>query len=145
MVTKEFKEACTEINEIFKFLDKSKVEKIPYELRNTFNKFQSREYVTHINPSKPLEEQELTKKTKDILVELYVKYWCSDEDREEVNKILSENYEKKQLELRKKYNPDEIFKNKSKKQDELQENSLMQYKESIFKRIINKISKFFSK
>ena len=46
MVTKEFKEACTEINEIFKFLDKSKVEKIPCEIRNTFNKFQSREYVS---------------------------------------------------------------------------------------------------
>jgi len=114
MITKEFAQACTEITEIFKFLDKGKVEKIPYELRNTFNKFQSREYVTHINPSKPLEEQELTKKTKDILVELYVKYWCSDEDREEVNKIFNENYEKKQLELREKYNPDDIFKSRNK-------------------------------
>ena len=147
MITKEFAEAFTEINEILKFLDKSEVQKIPYELRERFNKLQSKEYIVHINPSKRLDEQELKKETKDILVDLYVKYWCTDEARKEVNKILKDNYEKKHFEYRQKYNPDDIFKNKneSKNYNEVQEVALAQYKESVFRKIINKISEFFKR
>jgi len=145
MKTKEFAEACTEINEIFKYLDKYEVNKIPCEIRQIFNQFQSKDYIAHIDSSKPLHEQQLKKKTKDILVELYVKYWCKDEERQEINKILNENYEKKHSKLREKYNPDDIFKNRSKIKNYNEEKglALVEYKESVFGKIINKISKFF--
>ena len=147
MITKEFAEACTEINEILKFLDESKVQKIPYELRQKFNKLQSKDYIAHINPNKTLDEQELKKETKDILVDLYVKYWCTDEERKEVNKILKDNYEKKHSEYRQKYNPDDIFKtkNKFKNYNQVQNVAIVQYKDFFFKKIINKISKFFNR
>ena len=102
MITIEFAEACAEINEILKLLDENEVNKIPDELKQIFNKYQSKEYVPHIDSTKSLDKQKLKKKTKDILVELYVKYWCSKEDRQEVSKILNENYRKKQLELSEK-------------------------------------------
>jgi len=147
MITKEFSEACTEINEILKFLDESEVQKIPYDVRKKFDEFQSKEYIWHINSNKRLDEQELKKETKDILVDLYVKYWCTDEDRKEVNEILKDNYEKKHSEYRQKYNPDDIFKtkNKSKNYNQVQNTEIVQYKESLFKRIINKFNKLFKK
>jgi len=112
MITKEFAEACTEINEIFKYLDKNEVNKIPYEIRKILKESQAKDYIPHIESSKTLDKQELKKKTKDILVELYVKYWCSD--KEEVEKILNENYINQQTNLKEKYNPDDIFKNRNK-------------------------------
>ena len=147
MITKEFAEAFTQINEILNFLDESEVQKIPYDVRKKFDEFRSKEYIWHINPSKRLDEQELKKETKDILVDLYVKYWCTDEDRKEVNEILKDNYEKKHSEYRQKYNPDDIFKtkNKSKNYNQVQNTEIVQYKESLFKRIINKINKLFKK
>lgn len=147
MITKEFAEAFTQINEILNFLDESEVQKIPYDVRKKFDEFQSKEYIWHINSNKRLDEQELKKETKDILVDLYVKYWCTDEDRKEVNKILKDNYEKKHLEYRQKYNPDDIFKtkNKSKNYNQVQNTEIVQYKESLFKRIINKINKLLKK
>lgn len=147
MNTKEFEEACKEINEIFKYLDKNEVNKIPYELREIFDRAQCKEYVPHIDPTKTLDKQDLKRKTKDLLVNLYVKYWCDDEDRKEIDKILNENYEKKQLELREKYNPDDIFKckNKSKKHNVEKQLAIAEYKESILKKLINKINNLFKK
>lgn len=110
MVTDEIAYAYAEINEIFNFLDENEVNKIPFELKEVFNKFQSKDYISHIDYTKALYEQDLKKQTKDILVYLYVTYWCNDEKKKEVNKIFKENYEKRQLKLREKYNPDDIFK-----------------------------------
>ncbi len=147
MITKEFAEACTEINEIFEFLDENEVNKVPYELRKIFKDAQSKEYIPNIDSTKPLEKQDLKKKTKDILVELYIKYWCGDEDKKEVDKILNENYEKKHSKLREKYNPDDIFKsrNKSENCNDEKQLALVQYKESVFRKILNKISKLFKR
>jgi len=143
MITKEFAEACTEINEIFKYLDKNEVNKIPYEIRKILKESQAKDYIPHIESSKTLDKQELKKKTKDILVELYVKYWCSD--KEEVEKILNENYINQKTNLKEKYNPDDIFKNRNKSNNynEGKELALVEYKESIFKKIINKIKELF--
>lgn len=145
MVTKEFSEACKEINEIFKFIGEDKLNEIPQDIRETFNKYESKEYIPHIDISKSLDNQNIKKKTKDILVALYVKYWCEERDKQEVNKILNENYEKTQLELRNKYNPDDIFKKRYNIEDNKEINNVMlvEYKESIFKKIINKINNYF--
>lgn len=147
MITREFLEACAEINEIFKMMNKDDLNKLPQELRETFNKIQPKDYISHVDNTKPLYKQKLKKKTKEILVALYVKYWCEDKDREVINKILSANYEKKQLKLREKYNPNDIFKNrdKLKKYDEKNNLIISEYEETIFRKIINKISKLLKK
>ena len=112
MDMKEYEEACMEINEILEFLDEEEVNKIPYELRELFKKVELKNYNPHIDSSKSLDRQELKKETKDILAYLYLNYWCDETEKKEVNKILYKNFEKKQLELSKKYNPKDIFKNR---------------------------------
>ena len=59
----------------------------------------------------PLNEQNIRKETMAIIVLLYLNYWCEDENEvAEINNILKSIEEKYQLELRERYNPDNIFK-----------------------------------
>ena len=111
MVTKEFAEASAEINEILKYLPKEEVEKIPSKLREFFKEVASKDYVTNINPDLPLDKQQIKEKTKDIIALIYRNYWCSEEERKELDQKLIENDKKFEEELREKYNPDNIFKN----------------------------------
>lgn len=66
--------------------------------------------------------------------------------------MYSENDKKIEAEMRERYNPDNLFKKKEKEKEEQnnevkQENTeLIEYKEqNIFKKILNKIMKFFKK
>ena len=111
MVTKEFAEASAEINEILKYLPKEEVEKIPSKLREFFKEVSSKDYVTNINPNMPLDKQQIKEKTKDIIALIYRNYWCSEEERKELDQKLIENDQKFEEKLREKYNPDNIFKN----------------------------------
>ena len=111
MVTKEFAEASAEINEILKYMPKEEVEKIPSKLREFFREISSKDYVTNINPNIPLDKQQIKEKTKDIIALIYRNYWCSEEERKELDQKLIENDKKFEEELREKYNPDNIFKN----------------------------------
>ena len=111
MVTKEFAEASAEINEILKYMPKEEVEKIPSKLREFFKEVSSKDFVTNINPNIPLDKQQIKEKTKDIIALIYRNYWCSEEERKELDQKLIENDKKFEEELREKYNPDNIFKN----------------------------------
>lgn len=111
MVTKEFAEASAEINEIFKYLPDEELKKIPSKLRDFFKEVSSKDYVTNINPDLPLDKQQIKEKTKDIIALIYRNYWCSEEERKELDQKLIENDRKFEEELREKYNPDNIFKN----------------------------------
>ncbi len=150
-MTSERMEAYVEVIEILKHMDKKYVEKIPKKLRNFFEKNCSKDYVFNLNTNKPLIEQNLKIKTLAILAMLNLNYWCeSEEHKKELISRYNDNEQKYQQELREKYNPDNIFKNNDKKnsiQEEIIENevALVEYKESIFKKIINKIKSIFRK
>lgn len=111
MVTKEFAEASAEMNEILKYMPDEEIEKIPSKLREFFKEVESKDYVTNINPNMPLDKQQIKEKTKDIIALIYRNYWCSEEERKELDQKLIENDKKFEEELREKYNPDNIFKN----------------------------------
>ena len=110
MVTKEFAEAAAEINEILKYLPEEYINKIPSKLRDFFEKVEDKDYITNIDPYKTLDKQDLKPKTQTLLTILYREYWCNDEEKAELDRILIENDKKYEEELREKYNPDNIFK-----------------------------------
>lgn len=82
---------------------------------------------------------------------LNLNYWCVDEnEKKELLKMYSENDKKIEAEMRERYNPDNLFKKKEKveQNDEAKEESteIIEYKEqNIFKKILNRIMKFFKK
>ena len=96
-------------------MDEKYVNKIPLKLRKIIVEEKSKEYSKEIIADKPLEEQNLTKETLAILAVLNYNYWCENEEiKKELLDKYKENEEIYQKELREKYNPDNIFKNKSK-------------------------------
>ena len=63
----------------------------------------------NLDYTKSYKEQKISEETRTILTLFYRDYWCTKEQKEEVNRIMLENEERYQKELREKYNPDKIF------------------------------------
>lgn len=147
MVTKEFAEAATEINKILSYLPTEYVKKIPIRLRKFFEDVESKEYIPNIDPYKQLDKQDLKPKTQTLLTIIYRNYWCTEQERAELDKILIKNDKKYEKELREKYNPDDIFKNKQKILTTIQDTNLPIEirKENFIKRLINYIKELFNR
>lgn len=141
-VSEEYKIAATEVLSILEYLPQSEVDKIP----NKFKEFLKENSISDYNPnfdySLGLDKIELKHKTKLLLAMIYLNYICSEEERLEYNKILYQNEETYQKYLREKYNPDDIF--KKEKNALIEEHmEIIEYKEPLLKRILNKILELF--
>lgn len=144
----ELLKAYAEVDEILANMESIYVEKIPKKIRELFSNNRLEGYTPNINSNIPLDEQNLQKKTYSILAMLNLNYWCENEnEKQELIAIYAENDRKKEEELREKYNPDNLFKNKTniRQQEEIDKGTaLVEYKEEkFFKKIINKIMSFF--
>lgn len=97
-----------EVEEVLAHTKRELVEKIPNNVRKFFieNSKDVTEYKAKYNPDISLEEQDLLEETKGILTLFYRDYWCTEEEKLALEKILNENEQKYQEELREKYNPD---------------------------------------
>ena len=74
---------------------------------------------------------------------------CDDISKLKLNKVLEENQIKYENEVREKYNPDNIFKERNKSYETnkrtIENNEIVSYKESFLSKIINKLKSFFHK
>ncbi len=141
-LTTTYPKAYVEILEIINYMGQEYKKKIPSKLLNFFegNKDLNYEYkLESLNLSKPFLNE-----TMIILALIEQKYWTTDKEREVLNQALKENEKKYQEDLREKYNPDNLFKNKATKV-ETEENSvaMVEYKESIFTKIKNWFKRTF--
>ena len=133
--------AYKEIYEILRIFPKELVAKIPQEKIRFFYNNMDNSYEYNIS-KETFDGQTMLEETKAILTILFRDYWETHEKKE---KILSyENIERNKLEeeTRRKYNPDNLFKKKEEQnyvEAHIEETAMVEYKESIFKRIVNKI------
>ena len=144
--------AYSEVYKILNLLDEEYKERVPAKVRAFFEEERLKDYEPAINADVPLTEQNLKRETIVLLAILNLNYWCgTPEEKQEVLDELANN-EKEKQELLDKYNPDILFKNKqndvieNENKINTQEVSLVEYKkQGIFKRILDKITKFFKK
>lgn len=145
----EYSNSLYQINEILKYMEPNLKARIPKKFISYFENNKSQEYNWTIDKSLPLEKQDLLPTTKEILTVLYKDFICDDVERVKLEKTLSNNEIKYQEELREKYNPDNIFKDRQKTTEYVEtqkENTEMAtYKESFFSKIISKIKLIFHK
>lgn len=141
-------EIYVDISVIISMMPKEMKSKISNSFINFIENNKSKNYVSNINPKVPLREQYIRKETKEMLGIIYRDYLCNDEER--INLIHQEKRELEEIETekREKYNPDNIFKKNNinendKGKSTKTEVSIVEYKESIIKRIIIKIKKLF--
>ena len=81
--------------------------------------------------------------SKAILFNLFRDYLSTPEQKEKIIKMQAEERLKNEQKKQEQYNSD-VFVNKQKKQPIKEEHTeLIEYKENIFKRILNKIRQFF--
>ena len=148
-MTMNRKNSYVEILEILKYMDKIYVDKIPKKLIEFFEENKANNYDFKYDSTVELDKQNLNDNTLALLAMLNLNYWCkSEEHKKELISRYNDNEQKYQEELREKYNPDNIFKN-YKQEKSVEENivkeevALVEYKESIFRTVINKIKKIF--
>ena len=147
------RQAYSEVDEFFGLVTEEEKNQIPKKLRDFFKEEKDINYHKNIDPNIPIKEQNLKEETLAIIALLMIQYWYKDENKKQkLLEVLDENERKYQEELREKYNPENIFKNKNDNNTfdeavpEDEEISvgmqIVEYKEPIFKRIVNKILEF---
>lgn len=143
--------AYSEVDKILSFMEIRYVEKVPKKMREMFKNEKLQDYEPNIDKNIPLEEQQLERKTLAILAMLNLNYWCeNEEEKEELIRAYSNNDKKRNEELREKYNPDNIFKNKNKEREveQITEEitAIAEYKkENFIKNLLNKIKRLFTR
>ena len=155
MFSNEYGEAAVEVLDILDNTKKSDVDKIPSNFIKFLVDNASEDYKVNLDHSKLISEMNLKEKTKEILGVIYINWWCDQKDKENYMKQIKELEMKRQAEINEKYNPNKIFENKNKIQEYTNETkmdtvqnetvTMIEYKESIFKKIWNKILSFFNK
>ena len=136
--------AYSEVYEILNLIGKEYKDKIPTEVLQIIVQEMDKQYKPQINIKRPLKDQNLRQRTYDILGMLQLNYWCKNEnEKKELLKKFSENDKKREEEIYEKYNPNNIFKKNSTDAEQKQPQDLIEYKESAFKKILNRILNFF--
>ena len=109
MVETKYANAYREIIEIFKYFPKEDIDKIPESKMRLFQENENKDYDFKYDPSKTLEEQNVSELAKDLIVFLFRDYMATEEQR---NKILAkQRYDEDIAEKEKNehYNPDTLF------------------------------------
>ncbi len=144
MVSVEYSEAITETLDILKHTRKEDVDKISSKFMDFLNANASKTYKPELDHTKKIKDMQLKRKTKAILAIIYKKFWCNSEKQEQFNRVLKENEIKREKELREKYNPDNLFKDRKPKIETVDNSvAMVEYKESFFTKLITKLKNIF--
>lgn len=138
-----YREAFAEVLKVLNYVDKNLTNKIPNRFIDFLEENKDPNYIVKIDFTNDNWENTIKEETQAILALIYRDYIVSPEKRKELIAEEINVQQRIENEIREKYNPDNIF-SKS-KQEEIIEDSIvnnevamMKYKESIFKKIVNK-------
>lgn len=124
-----------EVYELLSYMDKKEVMKIPIDLLEDIKNSRNKDYESKIDIFDLYNRNNLLPETIEVMAGLGVWYLLPKEESEKIQK----EYELSLAKEQEKYNPSDIFKNTKKQEDLNEKISIAEYKESIFKKFINKI------
>ena len=147
----EYAIAYKEVFEILKYIPNADYNKIPKEKIELYKTMQDKNYNFKYDPSKTLDEQNVSKRAKAIIGLLFRDYWATDIQREKI--LAKQKYERQRIEEEKaqNYQYENLFKKnkteiqQTKVKDNVEQVSLVEYKESVFTKILNKIKSIFKR
>lgn len=145
----EYRIAATEVVYILDYFSEEFKANIPTNFLKFLNEQAIPEYNPNFDFSHGLDRLELRNKTKTLLAMIYRNYMCSEKEKVEYEKNLKQNENTYQIELREKYNPDNIFQKDKKEYNTLNNErdnvQLVKYKESKLIKFINWFKKLFNR
>ncbi len=142
MIKSEYAIAYKEVFEILKYIPKEDYNKIPSEKIELYKVMQEKNYNFKYNPSKTLDEQNVSKRAKAIIALLFRDYWATDIQKKKI--LEKQKYDRQRIEEEKKqkYQYKDLFK-KEERTIEIKDNTdsvtLIKYKENVFNRFLNRI------
>lgn len=148
----EYREAFTEVNVIVQLMPEELVDKIPSRFRVMLEEEKDKNY--HPDIKEPLEEQKLKEETIIILGLIYRDFLCSPEERKELQEKDAKELQEVQMamekEMREKYNPNDILKNRRKNNSEEQSHTentsmIVVKEEKWYQKIFQIIKKLFKR
>ena len=143
-----YSKAYTEVLEIISHFSREEYSKIPKEKIEFYEKNKDRDYQFKINPEVDLSEQNISREANAIIITLFRDYFATDKQKEKLEEILKSNEKRLEEIKRKKYNPDDIFKNtvSQKTSEDKQSNLPVEEKKSnFFTRFLNYIKSLFNR
>ena len=126
----------TEVYEILSYMDKQTVMKVPIDILNYIKDNRNKEYTTCIDENDIFNMNNISSETKHVLAWIDVNYWMSEEKKkyikEKVYKINTFSD-----------NSANVFKKENSQISN--DTKIIEYRESIFIRLINKIKRMFTR
>lgn len=151
----KYTDAFTQVYVILNELDDEDYAKIPPEVVDAIRKNRNKEYEFEIDESVDLKDNNLLPEARALLFKIYRDYLASESQRQKILKMQNEERRKRELKKQQQYNSD-VFANKKTEPiqkseletgSELQQQSIhpVPYKESIFKKIWDKLRGVFKR
>lgn len=147
----QIQDTCKQVLTVLAFFEKSILKKIPSKAFINLNNLAAdskKDY--YIDKRKDLLGQNISEEAKDLIALLYYTYIADGNEKNELLEIWNQNEKEYQDSLKEKYNVDNLFEKRKKESIENAEEvtsevSLVEYKETLFKKIINKIKNILKK
>jgi len=141
----KYANAYTEVYEILSCLNEEEYNKIPKELIEVFEENRNLDYEYKINEEQDLTKQPMLRETKAILLNIFRDYLATPEQSQKIKNWLQVDREYLEKQKQEKYNIN-VFENKVNENQNSTNNRDVRLpveikKQSIFKKIINKIKK----
>lgn len=107
--------ACNEVLVFLKMLPEAELKKIPETEIKFLEEHRDVNYNFSVNPEVPINEVNISRKAKAILVVLWKKYFATDIQKQKLDKILQENSMKEEQKKQEEYQYSDMFKNNTQK------------------------------
>lgn len=107
--------ACNEVLVLLKMLPEAELKKIPETEIKFLEEHRDVNYNFSVNPEVPINEVNISRKAKAILVVLWKKYFATDIQKQKLDKILQENSMKEEQKKQEEYQYSDMFKNNTQK------------------------------
>ena len=145
-----YKKSYSEILEILKYIPSEEYARIPKEKINFFEEHKDPSYQFKYNPFKSLNEQEVLRETKILIVGLFRDVVATEKQKEKLDKILAKNEQEYQNKIKEEFNYDDLFHKNKESKDELEKETsnstkMTVYKENIFLKIYRLFVRKFGK
>lgn len=107
--------ACNEVLVLLKMLPEAELKKISETEIKFLEEHRDVNYNFSVNPEVPINEVNISRKAKVILVVLWKKYFATDIQKQKLDKILQENSMKEEQKKQEEYQYSDMFKNNTQK------------------------------
>ncbi len=145
----EYSKCLVELDEVLNYLVEEDLEKIPVDIRDSIKQEKSKDYKWEYDITKPLNEQNLNRKTIAMLCYLNMEYLVNEEQKKLLEEMHRFNEIKSEKEKKQKYKTEDLFtkndeNNKISKEIEIKQvQALMEVKKkSWIMKIVNLLKNF---